>query len=74
MRWGRINNAGVAGEGSREGYEAIEDPVKFSQQLLKSEYREWLRIYETNVISYYVRFTRSSLPSLPCVSHRADMD
>lgn len=59
---GRINNAGVAGEGSREGYEDVDasDPEAFSKQLLKSEFSEWARLYETNVIAYYV----SVLPRL----------
>lgn len=58
----RFNNAGVAGEGSREGYEASEDPSKFSQQLLKSEYSEWSRILETNVTGLYV-----SLPAIQLI-------
>lgn len=53
---GRLNNAGIAGEGSREGYEASEDADKFKAQLWKSEFSEWSDIYQTNVISYYVSF------------------
>lgn len=48
-----LNNAGIAGEGSREGYEASEDADKFKAQLWKSEFSEWSDIYQTNVISYY---------------------
>jgi hypothetical protein len=50
----RVNNAGIAGEGSREGYEGSEDPEKFSSQLLKSDVSEWQDIYRTNTIAYYV--------------------
>jgi hypothetical protein len=56
----RVNNAGIAGEGSREGYEPSEDPEAFSAQLLKSEFKEWADIYQTNVIAYYVG------PALTC--------
>ncbi|KAL7423551.1 hypothetical protein Q5752_001131 [Cryptotrichosporon argae] len=48
-----FNNAGIAGEGSREGYEGTDDPHKFSQQLLQSEFKEWNDILNTNVVSYY---------------------
>ncbi|ORY28611.1 hypothetical protein BCR39DRAFT_534374 [Naematelia encephala] len=48
-----LNNAGIAGEGSREGYEPSEDAEKFSKQLLKSEFQEWQDIYQTNVTAYY---------------------
>lgn len=53
----RLNNAGIAGEGSREGYEDTpkDDPSQFSQQLLKSEFNEWNDILNTNIVSYYVR-------------------
>lgn len=54
----RFNNAGIAGEGSREGYEKSEDVEKYSQQLLKSEFKEWDDILRTNVTSHYVRFPR----------------
>jgi hypothetical protein len=39
----RFNNAGIAGEGSREGYESIDkkDPEAISAQLWKSETSEW---------------------------------
>lgn len=52
---GRFNNAGIAGEGSREGYEKSEDVEKYSQQLLRSEFKEWDDILRTNVTSHYVR-------------------
>jgi NAD(P)-dependent dehydrogenase (short-subunit alcohol dehydrogenase family) len=51
----RFNNAGIAGEGSREGYEKSEDVEKYSQQLLRSEFKEWDDILRTNVTSHYVR-------------------
>jgi len=51
---GRFNNAGIAGEGSREGYEKSDDVEKFSQQLLKSEFKEWDDILRTNVTAHYV--------------------
>lgn len=63
-----FNNAGVAGEGSREGYEASEDASKFSQQLLKSEFSEWSRILETNVTGLY--FTSAAF--LPLLSKAND--
>jgi hypothetical protein len=53
----RFNNAGIAGEGSREGYEKSDDVEKFSQQLLKSEFKEWDDILRTNVTAHYVRLT-----------------
>lgn len=55
----RVNNAGIAGEGSREGYEATptDDAEKFKAQLWKSEFDEWSDIYRTNVIAYYVSVT-----------------
>jgi len=62
-----FNNAGVAGEGSREGYEASDDPEKFSQQLLKSEFSEWETILKTNVIAQY--FTAAAF--LPLLSKGA---
>lgn len=39
----RVNNAGIAGEGSREGYEAVDmkDPDAIAAQLWKSETSEW---------------------------------
>lgn len=49
-----MNNAGIAGEGSREGYEITEDAEKVKAQLWKSEFSEWNDIYNTNVVSYYV--------------------
>lgn len=54
-----MNNAGIAGEGSREGYEAAptDDAEKFKAQLWKSEFDEWSDIYRTNVIAYYVNVT-----------------
>lgn len=55
----RLNNAGVAGEGSREGYEQIEDADKFSQQLLRSEFSEWDTILKTNVTAQYVSRSNS---------------
>ncbi|WVR05585.1 hypothetical protein IAU60_002604 [Kwoniella sp. DSM 27419] len=50
-----FNNAGVAGEGSREGYEDVnkEDPSAFSQQMLKSEFDEWTHILNVNVTGQY---------------------
>jgi NAD(P)-dependent dehydrogenase (short-subunit alcohol dehydrogenase family) len=54
---GRFNNAGIAGEGSREGYEKSDDVEKFSQQLLKSEFKEWDDILRTNVTAHYVRLS-----------------
>jgi len=48
-----INNAGIAGEGSREGFELSEDPAKMKAQLWKSEFDEWTSIFQTNVASYY---------------------
>ncbi|WWD18206.1 hypothetical protein CI109_102656 [Kwoniella shandongensis] len=50
-----FNNAGIAGEGSREGYEDVkkDDPKQFSQQLLKSEFGEWNDILNTNLVAYY---------------------
>lgn len=65
----RINNAGVAGEGSREGYEATEDPEKFSQQLLKSEFSEWDNILTTNLTGQYV----SALPKAYVISVIPDL-
>jgi hypothetical protein len=50
----RFNNAGIAGEGSREGYEKSEDVDKYSQQLLRSEFKEWDDILRTNVTAHYV--------------------
>lgn len=50
----RFNNAGIAGEGSREGYEKSDDVDKFSQQLLRSEFKEWDDILRTNVTAHYV--------------------
>lgn len=35
-----FNNAGVAGEGSREGYEPTDDAEKFKEQLWKSSEEE----------------------------------
>lgn len=49
-----FNNAGVAGEGSREGYEPTDDAEKFKEQLWKSSEEEWARILNVNVIGYYV--------------------
>jgi NAD(P)-dependent dehydrogenase (short-subunit alcohol dehydrogenase family) len=57
---GRFNNAGIAGEGSREGYEKSDDVEKFSQQLLRSEFKEWDDILRTNVTAHYVRLSLSS--------------
>jgi NAD(P)-dependent dehydrogenase (short-subunit alcohol dehydrogenase family) len=57
---GRFNNAGIAGEGSREGYEKSDDVEKFSQQLLKSEFKEWDDILRTNVTAHYVRLNFST--------------
>jgi NAD(P)-dependent dehydrogenase (short-subunit alcohol dehydrogenase family) len=51
----RFNNAGIAGEGSREGYEKSDDVEKYSQQLLRSEFKEWDDILRTNVTAHYVR-------------------
>ncbi|WRT65980.1 uncharacterized protein IL334_002931 [Kwoniella shivajii] len=50
-----FNNAGIAGEGSREGYSDVnaEDPNAYSQQLLKSEFKEWDDILHTNVAGQY---------------------
>ncbi|WWC88192.1 uncharacterized protein L201_003097 [Kwoniella dendrophila CBS 6074] len=50
-----FNNAGIAGEGSREGYEDVnkEDAQAFSSQLLKSEFKEWDDILHTNVAGQY---------------------
>ncbi|OCF31856.1 hypothetical protein I317_02964 [Kwoniella heveanensis CBS 569] len=55
-----FNNAGIAGEGSREGYEDVnkEDAKAYSQQLLKSEFSEWNDILNTNVVGQY--FTASA--------------
>jgi len=38
----RFNNAGVAGEGSREGWEDVDskDPNAISKQMLESTYKE----------------------------------
>jgi len=58
----RFNNAGIAGEGSREGYEKSDDVEKFSQQLLKSEFKEWDDILRTNVTAHYVSL---SFPQSP---------
>lgn len=63
-----FNNAGIAGEGSREGYERSEDVEKYSQQLLKSEFKEWDDILRTNVTSHY--FTAASF--LPLLKKGAD--
>jgi len=64
-----VNNAGIAGEGSREGYEATptDDAEKFKAQLWKSEFDEWSDIYRTNVIAYY--FTSAAF--LPLLSKAA---
>jgi NAD(P)-dependent dehydrogenase (short-subunit alcohol dehydrogenase family) len=49
-----FNNAGVAGEASREGWQSgSEDVDALSKQLLKSEFSEWARILETNVTAVY---------------------
>ncbi|OCF56739.1 hypothetical protein L486_05593 [Kwoniella mangroviensis CBS 10435] len=50
-----FNNAGIAGEGSREGYEDVntEDAKAYSSQLLKSEFKEWDDILHTNVAGQY---------------------
>ncbi|WWC60633.1 uncharacterized protein I303_103207 [Kwoniella dejecticola CBS 10117] len=50
-----FNNAGIAGEGSREGWEDVnaEDPKAYSEQLLKSEFKEWDDILHTNVAGQY---------------------
>ncbi|WWC68335.1 uncharacterized protein I206_102260 [Kwoniella pini CBS 10737] len=50
-----FNNAGIAGEGSREGWENInyENPKEYSKQLLKSEFKEWDDILHTNVAGQY---------------------
>jgi hypothetical protein len=73
-----FNNAGVAGEGSREGYELTEDAEKFEEQLWKSSEEEWARILNVNVIGYYVSGytnitvcrTLFSAPSDQLVVHR----
>jgi len=62
----RFNNAGIAGEGSREGYEKIDDVEKYSQQLLRSEFKEWDDILRTNVTAHYV-----SSQLAPSSSYRA---
>lgn len=50
-----VNNAGVAGEGSREGYEKADfsDPESLSKQMLASEFGEWETILKTNVAAAY---------------------
>jgi NAD(P)-dependent dehydrogenase (short-subunit alcohol dehydrogenase family) len=49
-----FNNAGVAGEASREGWQSgTEDVNALSKQLLRSEFSEWARILETNVTAVY---------------------
>ncbi|KAJ9103863.1 hypothetical protein QFC21_002325 [Naganishia friedmannii] len=50
-----FNNAGIAGEGAREGYEAIDKKhaEAISAQLWKSETSEWDAILRTNVTSQY---------------------
>jgi NAD(P)-dependent dehydrogenase (short-subunit alcohol dehydrogenase family) len=58
-----FNNAGVAGEGSREGYEPTEDAEKFKEQLWKSSEEEWARILNVNVIGYYVSGHTTSPPT-----------
>ncbi|WVQ96960.1 hypothetical protein IAU59_004069 [Kwoniella sp. CBS 9459] len=65
-----FNNAGIAGEGSREGYEDVnkEDAKAFSQQLLKSEFSEWNDILNTNVVGQY--FTASAF--IPLLSAGAN--
>lgn len=63
-----FNNAGVAGEGSREGYGQSEDVEKYSQQLLRSEFSEWDHILKTNVTSHY--FVAASF--LPLLKKGAD--
>lgn len=62
---GRFNNAGIAGEGSREGYEKSDDVEKFSQQLLKSEFKEWDDILRTNVTAHYVSLVSRALQYRP---------
>jgi len=61
----RFNNAGIAGEGSREGYEKSDDVEKFSQQLLRSEFKEWDDILRTNVTAHYVSLHVLSLHQSP---------
>ncbi len=52
-----VNNAGVAGEGSREGYSDIDkkDPNAVAKQMWLSETSEWDHILQTNVRAQYVR-------------------
>ncbi|KAJ9117807.1 hypothetical protein QFC20_000087 [Naganishia adeliensis] len=66
-----VNNAGIAGEGSREGYESIDmkDPDAISAQLWKSEMSEWDAILRTNVTSQY--FTAAAF--LPLLAKGKDL-
>jgi len=54
-----VNNAGVAGEDSREGYEDLDkkDPNAISQQLWKSEVSDWDHTLRTNVTAQYFTAT-----------------
>ncbi|GHJ83894.1 hypothetical protein NliqN6_0296 [Naganishia liquefaciens] len=66
-----VNNAGIAGEGSREGYESVDmkDPDAISAQLWKSETAEWDAILRTNVTSQY--FTATAF--LPLLAKGKDL-
>ncbi|KAH8088127.1 short chain dehydrogenase/reductase [Filobasidium floriforme] len=61
-----FNNAGVAGEGSREGWEDVDskDPNAISKKMLESSYQEWEDILRTNTTAAY--FTAAAF--LPLLS------
>jgi hypothetical protein len=58
-----FNNAGIAGEESREGYEDVDksDPVALSEQMFKSTPEEWAAILKTNTTAAYVSGVNASI-------------